>query len=88
MSRERYEAETIPIALRAQITELSGTSDAYKGHILFVCNEKGEPEIFYDAVGVTFDGLMNKMRAFINNYDKDAEMVISLEKENDNGEEY
>jgi len=59
---------SIPENFLKQIYEFSGGAENYKGMILIMCNEKGEPNIYtqYDSSVVEL-GLKSALRNFLLN---------------------
>jgi|TARA_R110000772_G_scaffold45926_1_gene104989 hypothetical protein len=59
---------SVPENFLKQIYEFSGGAEIYKGMILIMCNEKGEPNIYtqYDSSVVEL-GLKSALRNFLLN---------------------
>ena len=57
---------SVPENFLKQIYEFSGNADNYKGMILIMCNEKGEPNIYtqYDSTVVEL-GLKSATKDFL-----------------------
>ena len=63
----------IPEALVEKIFDISGDSDKYKGVIMIVANESGEPVIFskFDSV-MTELGLRKSLEEYLRKVDNEA----------------